>query len=316
LKELGQKVREEKAQVAKSAEVEEEKKAKLADFCQRQRDAVKEVLMDAKNMADPTEKQKLKEELTEAVQGKIPVGSKKKAKPLWAMTEAQKDEFEEEEAGGLIDFAEGLDFDQFIHDLEFREAVGALKDRAGKLQKEQDDFKALLVDEFNRLPGAEDDEDADQSPTTARDLEDGIEGTSLQDTSEGDPDRQRRRKQYAKKLNEDGRPEWDASTTAGSEAGEKPDEKAREVADRALEDRSMKQIHSKESVQKIIEKQKEKQILEDQKKAVNLMALVDHLEAEGSAPNPVIAISSDVLGRANRPKDPSMLPYLYRSPAV
>lgn len=332
LKDLGQKVRSEKAAVAQSAETDEEKKKKFAEFCQRQRDCVKEVLMaqkaaSGKNLAEEGQRsfeevQELRAELTEAVKakGNNQGGTKKsknaKPKPLWAMTEEEKNQFEEEEAGDLIDFAENLDFDQFIHDLDFREAVCAIKDRAGKLQKEQDHFKARLVEEFNQL--ASGDEEGDQDGSIG-DLDDGIEGTSVLDTSEGSPGHGRRRKRAPRsKLTEDGRPEWDVSTTADEDR--QVDEKVRDVAERALEDRSMKQIHSKESVQKIIEKQKEKEQQERQKeeakKALNLVALVEHLEAEGSAPNPVISVSGDVLGRANRPKDPSMLPYLYRSPAV
>merc|ERR1711972_941606 len=66
---------------------------------------------------------------------------KKVEKPLWAMTENEKDSFEDDVGNDLINFAEGLDYDKFIGDLEFREGLAALRDRAGKLQKEQDAFK-------------------------------------------------------------------------------------------------------------------------------------------------------------------------------
>lgn len=41
-----------------------------------------------------------------------------KAKPKWAMTADEADDFEDEEAAALVDFASGLDYEGFIDDLE------------------------------------------------------------------------------------------------------------------------------------------------------------------------------------------------------
>merc|ERR1719262_900042 len=70
-------------------------------------------------------------------------------KPLWAMTQEEKAEFEAQEADDLINFAEGLDYDKYVNDLEFREGLEAVRDRAGKLHKEQEAFKDQLVKEIN-----------------------------------------------------------------------------------------------------------------------------------------------------------------------
>merc|ERR1719410_1795828 len=92
------------------------------------------------------------------------------------MTEQEKDKFEEAEGDDLINFAENLDFDKFVGDLEFRQGLDALKDRAGKLKREQDSFKDELLANFN----ASIDEDEDyEASTNAGSLEDGIDGQSL-----------------------------------------------------------------------------------------------------------------------------------------
>jgi hypothetical protein len=81
----------------------------------------------------------------------LPKGKQERAhKPLWAMTEHEKEKFEEEEAEGLINFAENLDFDQFMDDLEYREGLGVVKDKAGKIQREQDAFKDELLRDLDK----------------------------------------------------------------------------------------------------------------------------------------------------------------------
>ena len=40
----------------------------------------------------------------------------------------------------LLDFASSLDFESYIADLEFRECVGALRDRAKNLEREERAF--------------------------------------------------------------------------------------------------------------------------------------------------------------------------------
>ena len=81
----------------------------------------------------------------------LPKGKQERAhKPLWAMTEAEKEDFEDEEAEGLINFAENLDFDEFMDDLEYREGLTAVKDNAGKIQREQDAFKDALLRDLDK----------------------------------------------------------------------------------------------------------------------------------------------------------------------
>merc|ERR1711937_471736 len=116
----------------------------MKHFCEKQREAVKTLLN--------SEGEVTKEHLEGAIQH-AGAGTKttdgKRVKPLWAMTEQEKESFQEKEADDLLSFADNLDFDQYIGDLEFRQNLEVLKDRAGKLSKEQDAFKDAIVNEFN-----------------------------------------------------------------------------------------------------------------------------------------------------------------------
>merc|ERR1719335_974699 len=77
-----------------------------------------------------------------------------KKKPKWAMTEKASAEMDEEETLELLDFADNLNFDEYMNDLEFREALQAMQGRANKLQGEQDKFRDMISKQFNE---AEDD---------------------------------------------------------------------------------------------------------------------------------------------------------------
>merc|ERR1712217_871475 len=105
--------------------------------------------------------------LPESVLPKAPKPSAPKqqaSKPLWAMTEEEKDLFQDNEADDLINFAENLDYDKYVGDLEFRQGMEAMRDRMGKLQNESDAFKAALVKEFNAKLEGEDESTNAGSP--------------------------------------------------------------------------------------------------------------------------------------------------------
>merc|ERR1719240_494537 len=99
-------------------------------------------------------------------------------KPKWAMTEKQSDEMDGEQTLELLDFADNLNFDEYMNDLEFREAVGALKGRANKMQYEQDKFKQQLCAQFNDAEG-EGEEAAPAAPAEDGDL--AVEGQAAID---------------------------------------------------------------------------------------------------------------------------------------
>lgn len=232
---------------------------------------------------------------------------KKAAKPLWAMTAKEKDHFEEDEADDLINFAENLDFDKYVGDLEFRQALEAVKDRTGKLQKEQDAFKNELLANFNA--SLDDEDDMASTAAGSSKLEDGIDGQSIlgdlrSEYSAASSKRSRREDRG------DGKQDWDSSTVAGDERPQM-DREIKDLAEVALENRpQLRAIHSKGSVQKLIQKARE------QAAEMPHQDLVDFMRREGPCPVPVITASADTQNRLHKPVDPSMLPYLYRSPAI
>merc|ERR1719148_270768 len=152
---------------------------------------------------------------------------KNKSKPLWAMTQQEKESFEEEEADSLINFAEGLDYDKYMGDHEFKGALDALKDRAGKLSSVSDSFKDDLVRDFNAMVGDDLEERSTSAGGSAFDLDEGIEGASLLGDLRSDGGR--RKRSAEERFNEDGRPEWDTSTQCDEE-GKRVDRDVKDVA--------------------------------------------------------------------------------------
>jgi hypothetical protein len=298
LRDLQKDMRDEREQYEAEEKEEEARKQKMKVDFEKHRTAVKEMMVERDNALEQEHKaiEKMKQETRKAMQ-------KGHAKPLWAMTEEEKDDFEEEAAEDLIGFAENLDYEKFLGDLEFRHGLEALRDRTGKLKKEQEAFKEALVKDFN---AANEEEQSTEAPGSPRNL-DGIDGTSLVD-SEISATSSRRRARAAARLNSDGRPEWDSSTVAGDEKAAL-DDKVKDDATRVLESNSqIRAVHSQASVQKMLEKAKEK--------AQQPLSLQETMARDGQMPAPVITASEDTQARLNKPVDPSQLPYLYRSPAV
>ncbi|CAE7640694.1 unnamed protein product [Symbiodinium sp. CCMP2456] len=189
-----------------------------------------------------------------AVEGKVSAKAQS-AKPLWAMTAQEKDKFEEDEADDLINFAEGLDFDEYVADLEFRQALGALKDRAGKLMKEQEAFKDDLLASF-----AEEYEESTAAGSSK--AEDGVDGQSLFGDHRSEYSVASSRRSRRKEVQENGQKEWDSSTAAGED---RPaiDPEVKGMAEAVLEQHpKFRAIHSKDSVQKVIEKVRADQALD------------------------------------------------------
>jgi len=233
-------------------------------------------------------------------------GSSKAAKPLWAMTEKERENFEEEEGDDLINFAEGLDYDKFVGDMEFRSALHALKDRTGKLKKEQDAFKDDLLANFNT--GEDDDEYEESTVAGSSKLEDGLDGQSLLGSEYSVSSSRKARERRERHEQRDG--DWDNSTNAGDDKFAKVESDVQEIAEIVMEHAPhMNKIHSKQSVTRLIEKARGKagSMPDD---------LVDLMRQEGGCVVPVITTSSDTQNRLHKPVDPSQLPYLYRSPAV
>merc|ERR1719482_711134 len=299
-------MKEERDQVDQEDVQDDARKQKMKAVFDNHRDAVREMMHSrAKDWVDPArDPEKHKAILEEKARKKE---EKKKTKPLWAMTEQEKESFEEEEADDLINFAENLDYDKYMGDLEFRQALDTLQDRAGKLSKVQDAFKDDLVRDFNTKLGDDLEERSTSAGGSAFDFEEGLEGASLLGDLRSEGGRRRNREE---RLNADGRPEWDSSTQAGDDVPQ-IDRQVKDTAALILDSvPQMRGIHSKESMQRIVERTRQ---MEKEKPPADIY---EAMERDGAAPAPLIVASADTQNRLYKPVDPSMLPYLYRSPAI
>lgn len=203
IKELQQQVAEE-AQVVEHEEIERDRRQRIQkEVFRKQRDAIRLIKLSAGAAED----------LTSVLNPK----AKGASKPAWAMTEGEKEEKEASDFGQLINFVEDLDYDEYIHDLEFRECLQAVTDRARRLQREQEAFKDSLLQELNQ--------ETNDSPSER--LEEAVPRSNLNDLNE--------------------RPEWDASAPQ--------DSTAKALAEKAWQEGPFKAVHSKTSLRKIAERE-------------------------------------------------------------
>lgn len=246
VKELQEQVRDDQKRV----EQEDGKHVARLDSMQKvfksQRDAIRQMRRDKGD--EPLDR----EELLSVMEQFPPTGAtvKNKKKPLWALTEKEKEVFDEQEASDLINFAEGLDYDKFIGDQEFKQAMQVMYGRANKLQKEQDAFKDSILREFNE-DGAEVGDDEVGSR-----FGEGIDGSSLLGDVETSSQAAARKRRPPGEARYGDRPDWDGSTACGEDRpAAATDTKA--AADKALENNpALRAVHSKESTKRLIEKAK------------------------------------------------------------
>jgi len=248
-----------------------EKFAKIKKMSERQRDGVRKAMQ--------AQRESLAEDLGEAVQAPKLAGLSFDQKPIWALTKEEKEEYDVKEADNLLDFAEGLDFDRYVHDMEFRQALETLAGRAKVIDQEQQYFKDELVKALNAEEPADEGVHADDSASHV---------------DERTRDECRKRQREPMEIDDDKETDMDV----------------RSQVDRVLASNTeIRNIHSKESVKKIIEKQNEKRT-----EATDIVKTIMNMDSTGKPPNPTI-ITHDP-SQIQKEVDPSMLPFLYRSPAI
>merc|ERR1719326_2862696 len=185
----------------------------------------------------------------------------------------------------------------------------------------------MLVAQFNDAEG--EDEAGDAEAQEAGDEEEmAIEGDAV-----FDDDQMSQLTSHTGVSNEDRKyrhrgDDWDSSTRTSETMSVDPEEL--EFSRRALkENPELAKVHSATSVQKIAEKVKqdkeaeaaaaEAQAAEDAQKKIireaKVAEMVAAMSAEKAPPAPLIQVHVED-ARCNKPVDPSMLPYLYRSPAI
>mmetsp|Transcript_28503 Transcript_28503/g.64655 ORF Transcript_28503/g.64655 Transcript_28503/m.64655 type:complete len:300 (-) Transcript_28503:255-1154(-) len=222
LQQLEAQVQVQKKEAGAEGELEQRKHDAIKDQCARQRRLVQE----CKEKYGGAPPRAALEKAVAAV----------KQKPLWAMSEAELARFEDE-GEDLLDWVEGLDPEEYIKDLEFRQALEVCKDRCGRLQKEEDEFKKQLADKFN--------EDDDTVAGDDRSVSDGVsEAPSGGSRATGRPDKK----------------DWDASTVVSDAPSAKSE--AKSVASVLQSNSSMRSVHSQASVRKIMERVKEQSDVE------------------------------------------------------
>jgi len=244
IKDLQVQVAEEHQRIADDDKAQEQRRQRMQVLFKEQRDNIKELKRQGFNNTDDVRK------LESHLQLKAPSTAKSKSKkPLWAMTEEEQEDLEDEEAADLINFAENLDFEKYMGDAEFRHQIQVMKDRAKKLQREQDKFKDDLIRDFNAQADDGDEFGSAYTGSPRGSQADG--GSQLGDLPGRTGPAGRARGGV------DDRPDWDSSTAFG-EDGPLVDRETRSDAGRVMDAMPhLKGIHSKESVQRIIEKARE-----------------------------------------------------------
>jgi len=239
IKELQIQVADERQGAAEEADLQNNCKQRMQVLFREQRDAIKE--LKSKGLKTTNDVRKLESHLD--LKAKVQAKGKSKAaakKPLWAMTEEEKEGAEDDEAASLVDFAENLDFERYMDDAEFKDIFQVMQDRAKKLQREQDRFKDDLIRDFNAQAGSEDGDEYGSAYTGSP------RGSQL-----GEPGRTGPANRYG--AGRDDRPDWDASTCG--EDGPNVDRDARSDVGRVMDAMPhLKGVHSQASVQRIMEK--------------------------------------------------------------
>eukprot|EP00743_Colponemidia_sp_Colp-15_P000844 GILK01000931.1.p1 GENE.GILK01000931.1~~GILK01000931.1.p1 ORF type:complete len:387 (-),score=94.14 GILK01000931.1:794-1903(-) len=238
-------------------------------------------------------------------ENKVDTKKKKSKKPAWALTEAENEMLEDEEATSLINFATTLDIDNYISDMEVRNALAVVKSRVDEIerekqreQEEEDSWKQQIVDQWNQDEGQEQDgeENVTQYETTTikRAQDDDTFSVRSEAISVSGVVRRKTRSTAT------------ASVAGGdqdyvSNQGDNPDpEKA--MADRILQSsHSIRSVHSTASLRQVMAMTKSK-----------LAAVMETVEEK--PPAPLVTTISDTIRRKD--VDPSQLPYLHRNPAI
>jgi len=219
------------------------------------------------------------------------------------MSEQEVKDQEDAEVDGLLNFADNLDYDKYMGDLEVNNMVSALKKRIDELRQEEN-WKNKIVDQWNaedqvkkqerkalKLQKAEMDMD---SRSDAR----SVASESKSVVSERTHKSINTLKEQEKKEKE-GQGDWDKSTNGEKKPATLEERIAKHVADEILRNNTqIRQVHSNNSIRKMLEREAKKQME----------------EISGLKPPKIVNIK-EYQPRYDE-KDPSNLPYLHRNPAV
>jgi hypothetical protein len=236
--------------------------------------------------------------LSQAQQKKL----QQKKKPMWAVTEEQKDAMEEQEANELLDFAQNLNIDAYLDDYEVQAALQAVQDRIrsieeSKIQQQEEEKNGDYEAKYDegvpkyRVPEPED---------MDNDLTLGMGGGSA------------KRREFPTKKKVAALTKDTLAALSNNDADVQRDFETRSVrsAQSVLSDvKSLRGIHSARSLAQLT-KQTAKEM------GVNRMPVIREATTNKFKP-PKIVIVDDTKGlREEIRKQPGQLPYMHRNPAV
>jgi hypothetical protein len=243
------------------------------------------------------------------------VKKKSKKKPVWAQTEDEAADAEFSEARNLVDFAAGLDFDQFMNDFEVREALAVMRDRVQEIAAD----KGIDLQEAMTQQQVDDNDDtvsvaASDASTVTREI---VAARRAE---------KRKQKAAAPTGSTAG---WDKSTNLAEKLKSAVGGDALALAEKILAtSESMRHIHSKQSLARVLQdvtfgaaakNNMEEQVAlqRGQALAPPVVSFVSPDAASGSA-----AVATDkppqrVLTELRKSKSQVQnLPYLYRCPSI
>ncbi|EER12770.1 hepatocellular carcinoma-associated antigen, putative [Perkinsus marinus ATCC 50983] len=277
LKAFGKKVAIERAQRVEAVRKEKEKFKRINEFAAKQRAEVRKVLegiketfeaddgvrretgFDGVGIEDGSAERKC---LEQAVAGKKGKSDRRlKGRPLWSLTEAQAQEAAQVDEEELLEFAETVNFDEYINDLEFRTALAVMKDRAGKLSREQERFRRALQEAYDRELEEQEAQAVDEDAGCDQASDDGIgsiSGIGFEDSAsqKGRDDSvltssasaaSASMRDLHRPVNQDGRPGWDSKPLP-------VDDETHSIVSQVLRDnQQIRSIHNGRSVRGVLE---------------------------------------------------------------
>ncbi|CAD8164742.1 unnamed protein product [Paramecium octaurelia] len=218
-------------------------------------------------------------------------GDKKKrykTKPVWAMTKEEEEQHMKNEEDELLNFVDNLDYDSYINDLEVNVMLKALQQRITEIKKQDNQ-----QEKPDNLPEQKQEQrEPDIYDKISQSLGKNDEARSVHSEKTQNSINQLRKKQEQL---EQGKQDWDKTTSNGDQKASLEDRIAKHVADEILNQyKNLSNIHSNSSIRKILEREAKKTLLET------------------GLPGPVIS----VIKNEKMPRDPNTLPYLHRNPAI
>ncbi|EER15962.1 hypothetical protein Pmar_PMAR003421 [Perkinsus marinus ATCC 50983] len=306
LKTFAKRVATKRAQREEAVRNDEEKLKRISEFAAKQRAAIRKVteirgelkanddddVMKTRPAGKGVEDGSREGECIEqAVNGKGKTSDKRqlKSRPLWSLTEAQARKAAEVDEEELLAFAETVKFDEYINDLEFRTALAVMKDRAGRLHREQESFREALQEAYDR--------EIEEQEARVVDVDDGCDNASddgvgsISGVGFEDSASQKGRRDSAstsgvsastttrdrsRLINGDGRPGWDSKPLP-------VDDETQSIVSEALKgNQQIRSIHNGRSVRGVLETLSSQSNGPEVPYSVDLPAL-----------NPVVVVSED-----------------------